>query len=166
MARRLPEASHGRDRISWLEGKGDGWAGPVLPPATEFSRWAQTPYWITLETSRESNPYYWLQEHKLKCMTLYCWKGEVLLSVVPPPPCQCRILAVCQVKSYLHWITTRTSRTGMKNPSSWSTVFASLSPPFWWHNFLGTYTMMQTRKLNWLKEKLFPLGYYFSHSTK
>lgn len=165
MVRRLPEASYGGHRISWLEGKGDGWSGPALPPATEFSRWAQIPYWITLETSRESKLYLLTAGTHTETY-VYCWKGEVLLSAFPlPPPCWCGTLTVCQVKSCLRWIITRTGRTGLSNPSSWSTVFASLSPRFWWRNFLGIYTMIQTRKLIWLKDKLFPLGYFFSHST-
>lgn len=90
----------------------------------------------------------------LPCITLHCWKGEASLSAFPPPPCQHRILVVCQVTLPLNNHRDR-YRLVHIIPGSWSTVFVSLSPPIWRHNFLGTYTMMQTQKLIWLKNYFF-----------
>lgn len=58
-------------------------------------------------------------------------------------------------KSHYHWIITDRYRLVHVIPGSWSTVFVPLPPPIWPCNFLGTYTMMQTHKLIWLKNNFF-----------
>lgn len=90
----------------------------------------------------------------LPWITLHYWKGEASLSAFPPPPCQHGISVVCQVTLPLNNHRDR-YRLVHVIPGSWSTVFAPLSPPVWQQNFLGTYTMMQTQKLIWLKNYFF-----------
>lgn len=77
-------------------------------------------------------------------------EGEASLSAFPPTPCQQRILVVCQVTLPLNNHRDR-YRLVCVIPGSWSTVFAPLLLSVWQHNFPGTYTVMQTQKLIWLK---------------
>lgn len=121
----------------------EGWAGPVLSPTTKA---------LEMDSDSLLNCT-WDQQVKLHyCRTdaaMYsCTAGRVRLC------CQHWISVVCQVTLPLN-----NHRDGHRLvqviPGFWSTGFAPLPPPIWWHNFLGTYTMMQTKKLIWPKNNFF-----------
>lgn len=147
MMRRLTDASYGRDRISWLEERKREMSR-TRPFPNNKSPQDRLRCLAKLHWDQQAKLHYWLQN---TCMCYPALLEGWGFTVNLPVSTGSRQFA----KSHYHWIITDRYRLVHVILGSWSTVLVPQPPPIWQHNFLGTYTTMQTQKLIWLKNNFF-----------